>query len=896
MKIARKLTAVIVFIFFIQFSEAQRGVWKRINDLGTNRINSPTPKSGASVFTLNGKAYVGAGFNGNAILSTDFWEYDPIADTWAQKAPFPGGRRYSVVSFSIGGKGYVATGSDSIIEGYARDYNDLWQYDPGTNTWAQKASLPAMDRANAVGFAIGNYGYLGLGITDSNLTLHKDFWRYDPSTDSWLQMADFGGTPRENAVAFSLLGKGYVTTGDSLSGRCSRDKDVWEYNPIGNTWVQKADFGGTARTYAVATAADSFAIVGTGKNDTTEFMKDQWKYNPIADSWTQIPNAGAFGRIRAVSFTLNNTPYLTMGNDSSYGLFNHQNEEVWQYNSVANNWVQKANSGIGTLAGAGSFSLGNNGYVNGGGSLYGYTYNRFWQYDPTSGNWTAKPTCPQDAAYQDVAFSAEGHGYILFQKMNGDSVNRLWQFNADSNSWTQKAPFSNSGLGAPNVVFNYGEQIWLPGNHAAPVSVYNVITDSWTVTPYYLDWLPGGCSFTIADTVYSGCGIQSGIGNGTCEGSFSLNDTLMNHIGGNIPSIPARENEVAFVVNGKAYVGLGDDCNYNVLSDMYEYDPLNRTFTRVADFPGGPRKNATAFSVGGRGYVGTGQYFGYCYKDFWAFNPNSCFADTQQICIVNTDTILQSPVVIWEKANKYATDSFYIYRANTPDTSYSIVAMINRDTLSQWEDTSAHCDQRSYRYKIAVKDTCGFINDLSGYHQTMYLTSAGQGRFTWTPYTIENSSVPQGICYLYRDSAGNGNWQILQVLSDTQTHATDTAYAGYPNARYMLAIELSNPCNPSRGLTTITSNILTGPNSNTGVVDLPVNKVKVFPNPAHNQVTISAAGLKEICITDILGQVIYQSVVNKDVVTLSTNPWTTGVYFYQVKTNLGLLSGKLITD
>ena len=154
------------------------------------------------------------------------------------------------MGFSISGKGYVTTGSDSTLEVAAKDFNDLWEYDPAVDQWTQKASLPAMPRAGAVGFSIGSYGYVGLGITDSNITMHKDFWRYDPGTDSWTQMADFGGSPRENAVAFVLLGKAYVTTGDTLGGRCSRDKDVWQYDPANNAWVQKADFGGAARFLA----------------------------------------------------------------------------------------------------------------------------------------------------------------------------------------------------------------------------------------------------------------------------------------------------------------------------------------------------------------------------------------------------------------------------------------------------------------------------------------------------------------------------------------------------------------------------------------------------------------------------------------------------------------------
>ncbi|MCL1941949.1 MAG: hypothetical protein FWF54_00120 [Candidatus Azobacteroides sp.] len=71
---------------------------------------------------------------------------------------------------------------------------------------------------------------------------------------------------------------------------------------------------------------------------------------------------------------------------------------------------------------------------------------------------------------------------------------------------------------------------------------------------------------------------------------------------------PGRERAgaVAFVINGKGYVGLGSGNNGNLFKDFYEYTPATRTWTRIADFPGTARYGATAFSIGNAGYVGTG--------------------------------------------------------------------------------------------------------------------------------------------------------------------------------------------------------------------------------------------------------------------------------------------------
>ena len=63
--------------------------------------------------------------------------------------------------------------------------NDFWQYDPGTDAWTQKASFPGVPREAPVSFAIGNYGYAGLGAVGDNhggFYLQSDFYKYDPTT------------------------------------------------------------------------------------------------------------------------------------------------------------------------------------------------------------------------------------------------------------------------------------------------------------------------------------------------------------------------------------------------------------------------------------------------------------------------------------------------------------------------------------------------------------------------------------------------------------------------------------------------------------------------------------------------------------------------------------------
>src|SRR5437870_3433085 len=55
-------------------------------------------------------------------LFSDFWEWDSASNTWTKKADFPGGNRTDETCFTIGNKGYIATGS----LGGTPNFNDLW--------------------------------------------------------------------------------------------------------------------------------------------------------------------------------------------------------------------------------------------------------------------------------------------------------------------------------------------------------------------------------------------------------------------------------------------------------------------------------------------------------------------------------------------------------------------------------------------------------------------------------------------------------------------------------------------------------------------------------------------------------------------------------------------------
>ena len=279
------------------------------------------PRGNAASFVIGDKVYVGTGYNSdqtNEYLS-DFWMYDTTRDFWTKLTDFPGEPRIGSVSFTINGKGYMGVGYNGKVK-----LKDFWEFDPATNLWTRKADFGGSARYDAVGFALGSKGYLGTGYDDYE---NRDFWQYDPSTNQWSQIASMGGSKRRDAVAFTINEKAYVCTGTSNGSSMT---DLWEFDPTTGAWTEKAkidyDTSWTiVRTYASAFTLGSKSYVCLGYNSGVRI--DTWEYDPTGDTWLKKSDFEGSARQNAVSFVVNNRAYVAIGRSSSYFF-----SDIWEFN------------------------------------------------------------------------------------------------------------------------------------------------------------------------------------------------------------------------------------------------------------------------------------------------------------------------------------------------------------------------------------------------------------------------------------------------------------------------------------------------------------------------------------------------------------------------------------
>jgi N-acetylneuraminic acid mutarotase len=280
-------------------------------------------------FAIGAKAYIGLGINNSDFPGSDFWEWDPASRLWTRVANFPGYGGGYVDGFSIGTKGYITT--ISSFEGIGYLTNEFWEYDPATNSWTQKASLPTTPaRGNAVVFSVGTKGYIGIGSKEQYTGLpveyYSDFWEWDQATDVWTKKADFPGNARSGAVGFSIGNRGYVGTG--LSDNSLTD-EFWEWDQSTDVWTKKADFAGGPRSSAFGFSIGNKGYIGTGYNgdETSYLSQDVWEWDQMTNEWTKVADYVGGPRAGAISVSIGNKAYIGTGSNYNSGNL----KDFWEY-------------------------------------------------------------------------------------------------------------------------------------------------------------------------------------------------------------------------------------------------------------------------------------------------------------------------------------------------------------------------------------------------------------------------------------------------------------------------------------------------------------------------------------------------------------------------------------
>jgi N-acetylneuraminic acid mutarotase len=232
------------------------------------------------IFAIGPYIYVGGG--GHACgYRRDFYRYDPATDTWLQRANLPADLA-GAVGASDGTYGYLACGE--MPGGGRSDF--LYRYNPSTNSWTFLSLVPGPNPGTREGRFAPSMAYYqgklyiggGWGSVRNSGGCLWDFHAYDIATNSWTRLPDHP-IPHFDGWAVAYNGKIYVT-GEHFT--CSNNciNQFHYYDIASNTWSPMPVFPGGNRNNLQLVELNGVLYGGWGHNCAPAFIRDWWAFCP----------------------------------------------------------------------------------------------------------------------------------------------------------------------------------------------------------------------------------------------------------------------------------------------------------------------------------------------------------------------------------------------------------------------------------------------------------------------------------------------------------------------------------------------------------------------------------------------------------------------------------------
>jgi N-acetylneuraminic acid mutarotase len=266
--------------------DLQLYTWRALASLPTPRYDL------GAAMAANGKIYAiggrdGSTQNGEAVGTNE--EYDPVTNTWTPRSSMPTAR-FGLGVVAANGKVYAVGGAPCIYLASCNMLSTLEEYDPETDTWTSRPGMPTA--RYTLGVAATSDGKIyAIGGSDTSLSYSQlnTVEVFDPGTNTWSTVAGMSAGRLAPGVAVTSDDKIYVVGGGVDAYGINKNMEI--YNPKTNTWTPAApmsmDYG--FRSVAAGSNDKIYAIGGynSGSHSETE------EYDPAANSWTSRTNRPA---------------------------------------------------------------------------------------------------------------------------------------------------------------------------------------------------------------------------------------------------------------------------------------------------------------------------------------------------------------------------------------------------------------------------------------------------------------------------------------------------------------------------------------------------------------------------------------------------------------------------
>lgn len=241
--------------------------------------NMPGSRQSGVMRAVDGKLYYIGGLSGGGTTFNDnCWEYDPVGDSWSVKATMPTARE-DMGSAVISGVIYVFGG---IVSG-GTVTAVLQAFDPGTNTWDNTlTSMPGGKELGDFGATHDGKAY-AIGGASSHASypdfpMDSNVYEYDPGTDTWDTKATAIPAPKAYKDV-SVIGSDMYIFGGAVLNNDRNVNSVWKYDAAGDAWTYLGTTPQPISHHGAAVHDGSIYMAG-GQTDGDTQVDELWRLDP----------------------------------------------------------------------------------------------------------------------------------------------------------------------------------------------------------------------------------------------------------------------------------------------------------------------------------------------------------------------------------------------------------------------------------------------------------------------------------------------------------------------------------------------------------------------------------------------------------------------------------------
>lgn len=298
---------------------------------------APFPEASEELYGIGagGKLYVFGGLAPGWTPKGLVYEYDPAKDSWTKKKNMPQASHHIGV-VELNGKIYVIGGFVKPASGPTawEPIDNVWEYDPATDTWKALAPLPKKRGAAAAivhGGKVYAVGGAGLHPGSKEVSLHPARPHralganevYDPATNTWKTLQDMPTARNHGAIGVVNNRLYYIggRVGNAFITRASNTDIVEVYDPAADQWGPLLAPMITPRSAVAWGTHNNRIYVAGGEQRTSGFQRTfraVEAYDPAANRWTALPPM-EFPRHGLAGAIINGKFHLVSGDAASGG-------------------------------------------------------------------------------------------------------------------------------------------------------------------------------------------------------------------------------------------------------------------------------------------------------------------------------------------------------------------------------------------------------------------------------------------------------------------------------------------------------------------------------------------------------------------------------------------------